>query len=148
MLPNRAFEAAQKLAFIDIPKVTKIGEYALFYCNALKNITLPDTLLRIEDSAFYRCFNLEEIIIPASVTSISADAFRSCSKMTRAIFKGRPNSISNKAFLECTSLTDIYVPWSVTNPLSGSPWGAPNAVVHYLEDGWMEELFPDSQEGE
>ena len=148
VLPNRAFEAAQKLAFIDIPKVTKIGEYALFYCNALKNITLPDTLLRIEDSAFYRCFNLEEIIIPASVPSISADAFRSCSKMTRAIFKGRPNSISNKAFLECTSLTDIYVPWSVTNPLSGSPWGAPNAVVHYLEDGWMEELFPDSQEGE
>ena len=114
--------------------------------NELKTLTLPETLLRIDDSAFYRCFNLEEIIIPASVTSISTDAFRSCSKMTRVIFMGQP-SVSNKAFLECPALTDIYVPWSMTTT-HGEPWGAPNAVAHYLEDGWMEELFPESQEGE
>ena len=146
VLPEYTFEADAKLASVSIPKVTRIGKYAFFYCNALTQITLPETLLRIDDSAFYRCFNLEEIIIPASVTSISTDAFRSCSKMTRVIFMGQP-SVSNKAFLECPALTDIYVPWSMTTT-HGEPWGAPNAVVHYLEDGWMEELFPESQEGE
>ena len=146
ILPEYTFEADIKLESVSIPKVTRIEKYAFFYCNALTHITLPETLLVIGDSAFYRCFNLEEIIIPASVTSISSEAFRSCSKMTRAIFKGQP-SISNKAFQECTALTDIYVPWSMTTT-HGEPWSAPNAVVHYLEDGWMEELFPESQEGE
>lgn len=146
ILPEYTFEADIKLESVSIPKVTRIEKYAFFYCNALTHITLPETLLVIGDSAFYRCFNLEEIIIPASVTSIASEAFRSCSKMARVIIKGQP-SISNKAFQECTGLTDIYVPWSMTTT-RGEPWGAPNAIVHYLEDGWMEELFPEGQEGE
>ena len=146
VLPDYVFEADAQLETVNIPKVTRIGEYAFFYCNALKHITLPETLLRIGDSAFYRCFNLEEIIIPASVTYIDEDGFRSCSKMKRVIFKGRPG-VYRTAFVDCTGLTDIYVPWSVT-ATNGEPWGAPNAVTHYLEDGWMEELFPEGQEGE
>ena len=146
VIPDYAFEADLKLESVNIPKVTRIGKYGFFYCNALKHITLPETLLVIDDSAFYRCFNLEEITIPASVTTIYTEAFRSCSKMTRVIFKGRPG-IGSKAFQDCTGLTDIYVPWSVT-ATNGEPWGAPNAVTHYLEDGWMEELFPEGQEGE
>ena len=146
ILPEYTFEADIKLESVNIPKVTRIEKYAFFYCNALTHITLPETLLVIGDSAFYRCFNLEEIIIPARVTSIASEAFRSCSKMARVIIKGQP-SISNKAFQECTGLTDIYVPWSMTTT-RGEPWGAPNAIVHYLEDGWMEELFPEGQEGE
>ena len=146
VLPEYAFEADAKMESVSIPKVTRIEKYAFFYCNALTHITLPETLLRIGDSAFYRCFNLEEIIIPASVTAILSEAFRSCSKMTRVIFMGQP-SVNSKTFIECTGLTDIYVPWSMTTT-HGEPWGAPNAMVHYLEDGWMEELFPDSQEGE
>ena len=65
-----------------------------------------------------------------NITTIDSFAFNGCTGLTSVTFKGTPTSISNYAFKDCTNLTDIYVPWS-SGAVSGAPWGATNATIHY-----------------
>ena len=36
----------------------------------------------------------------------------------------------------------IYVPWEYGQK-PGAPWGAANATVHYVDEGWQAEFFPE-----
>ena len=136
------FSGCSMLQSANIPRVTKIYNNA-FQSTALRTITLPDTLKSIGQNAFYNCTSLQEIIIPASVTTIGPNAFRTCSSMTRAIFLGTPSSsIGSGTFDNCTALEDVYVPWEYGQK-AGAPWGATNATVHYVDEGWQAALFPE-----
>lgn len=64
----------------EVPQgITKIGEYAFYGCNKLKNITIPVTVLSIGKCAFQRCTGLKELTIPDSVEDIGVRAFANCS---------------------------------------------------------------------
>lgn len=61
---------------ITVPQsVTKLNDYVFCYCDNLKSITLPDNLTSIGKYAFSDCDNLQSINIPASVTNIGTGAF-------------------------------------------------------------------------
>ena len=45
----------------DTFKVTSIGEGAFAHCTSLSNITIPNSVTRIENYAFYGCKNLSDI---------------------------------------------------------------------------------------
>jgi hypothetical protein len=62
--------------------VTAIGENAFLYCRSMTAISLPNTLISIENFAFYDCESLASVSIPATVTYIGEDAFSACSAMT------------------------------------------------------------------
>ena len=95
------------------------------------NITeLPSDITNIRDGAFYNCTNLALTSLPEGITSIGSYAFHSCTSLTTLTFKGTPTSISNSSFKDCTNLTNIYVPWA-EGAVSGAPWGATNATIHY-----------------
>ncbi len=55
--------------------VTQIARYAFYSCDALTEITIPDTITTIGGHAFAHCDGLTSVIIPASVTSIESYAF-------------------------------------------------------------------------
>lgn len=59
-----------------------IGEYAFYYCESLKSITLPEGVNSIGEGAFYGCKNLMSIDIPSSVVSIGKEAFAECASLT------------------------------------------------------------------
>ena len=103
---------------------------------------MPETLATLDNYAFYNCTSLQEIIIPAGVTYLGSNVFRYCTSMTRAIFLGTPSSLSSGTFESCTALEDIYVPWEYGQK-TGAPWGATNATVHYVDEGWQAALFPE-----
>lgn len=54
--------------------ITQIGDFAFARSN-LKEIAIPDSVVRIGYGAFYHCDNLETISIPSSVTEIEPYAF-------------------------------------------------------------------------
>ena len=140
-IPESAFSGCSVLQNVQIPRVTRIRNYG-FSGTGLRTITLPETLTWIDSYAFYNCTSLQEIIIPAGVTYFGSNVFRYCTSMTRAIFLGTPSSLSSGTFDGCTALEDIYVPWEYGQK-PGAPWGAANATVHYVDEGWQAEFFPE-----
>ena len=63
-------------------KVTQIAENGFKDCGALREISIPSSVLTIGNYAFSECTSLTEIVIPESVTSIGALAFDGCSRLT------------------------------------------------------------------
>ncbi len=62
--------------------VTSIGAYALYICNGLTSVTIPDSVTSIGDWAFAGCSGITSVTMPDSVTSIGAYAFFVCSGIT------------------------------------------------------------------
>ena len=62
---------------IQLPNsITKIGDYAFYYCYGLTTVNIPEKVTTIGESAFYSCINENlSITIPDSVTTIGESAF-------------------------------------------------------------------------
>ena len=122
-----AFNMCTKLALTSIPSVHSIEESAFYSCNSLNINTISAKY--IKNSAFAYCNSLTEITINGK-TSVYDYAFRECANLTKVTFKSSDVSMSTRAFYGCTNLTNIYVPWA-EGAVSGAPWGATNATIHY-----------------
>lgn len=126
----------------DLP-VTKILEYAFENRPNLKSITLPDTIIEIEDGAFGYCSKLKNINIPDSVKKIGKDVFAGCDElvydnynglkylgnwlidarnvhMDRTNFKESTIGICNEAFYGNQNITEIVIPRGVTKIYSNT----------------------------
>ena len=116
---------------IKIPARTKeIGSFAFVNCKKLKNIILPEPLVRIGMGAFYGCDKLiekaglgdEDIVIPDSVTYIGDIAFKKGEiddeKDTRNVrFKG---GLCDTLYLTAFSFDKVYLPEETNNILIGA----------------------------
>ena len=72
---------------IEIPdNVRVIGERA-FANKSISSITIPDSVIKIEDNAFYHCIELRSVTIPASVTQIGHMAFSDCYRLKYVTFE-------------------------------------------------------------
>lgn len=89
--------------------VTIIGERAFYYCEKLKSIQIPQSILRIDDMAFYACTSLHSIQLPHSLESIGKECFRFCTFKTIDI-PDSVTSIGEYAFGSCKNLTVFRFP--------------------------------------
>lgn len=127
---NSAFTNYQALKSVNMPDVTYIDSSAFNSCGNLVIEKFPNGLTYINASAFAYCNKLKDIEFPASVATIAGQAFQSCNGLKTITFKGKPNTLNANAFRSCANVTDIYVPWA-EGEVSGAPWGATNATIHY-----------------
>ena len=91
--------------------VTAIGECA-FKESSVTSVTLPGSILSIDEQAFYDCRQLVSVSLPESVTSIGRSAFDGCTKLSSAQIPAKVKSIGIQAFANCQSLTSITIPSS------------------------------------
>ena len=129
-ISSNVFSGCSNLKITTIPAgVTSIGGSAFADCISIQTLDIlggPDIGLY----AFETCTGLTQVIYRGSGGKIYNFAFDNCTGLTSVTFKGTPTSISNNAFYRCTNLTNIYVPWA-EGAVSGAPWGATNATIHY-----------------
>lgn len=95
--------------------VTKINAYAFRGCKSLTSVTIGNKVTGIYESAFYGCTNMKKVIISDSVKYIGIYAFRGCSSLADVIFGSSVTNIDQCAFYDCTSLAEIIIPDSVTS---------------------------------
>ena len=108
--------------------ITSIGANALSGCLYIQNITIPESVISIENNAFMDMRKLsvelsptsqlssignsafsgtaiESFVAPSSLTSIGSNAFRGCSKLVSATLLAE--TIGSGAFYGCSSLTTL-----------------------------------------
>lgn len=153
----RGFSGCWSLNFDKWPEsLIEIGEGAFYQCSDLTISTLPKNLTTINGKVFQECYKLNITEIPEGVTYIGNYAFTDAcdTSVTRdlltigstvtsvgtAAFKGQnfkkvrfmgtPTSIASSAFSN-SDVTDLYVPWTHSEVVANSPYGAINATIHY-----------------
>ncbi|MCM1132036.1 MAG: leucine-rich repeat domain-containing protein [Ruminococcus flavefaciens] len=82
--------------------VVRIENYAFFGCENLVSVNIPDSVERIGSYAFSGCESLGKVYIPDSVRKIESDAFSGCPNLEISI----PSSCRCSAvFAGCKSFT-------------------------------------------
>ena len=71
---------------------------------------MSDGLKKIGGSAFQDCSSLESITIPSTVIEIEEYAFNICSRLREVVIHNDKVQIDDKAFLRCTSLERFKFP--------------------------------------
>ena len=133
------FSSCKNLEYVSLPNTMTVLPLTFFYgCVSLKNIKLPASIEKIEDSVFNRCENLEyvdlppslvslgdafgesgikSLIIPDSVTDCRIESLSSCNRLEKVILPNSMTIITNSLFhgLDmCSSLKSINLPKSLT----------------------------------
>lgn len=99
------FYGMTALKEVEIPDgVMKLGDCAFAFCSALEKVRLPDTLTAIGDSAFEVCSSLKSIEIPSGTLNIGESAFAFCRALTSVTVSGRPEQIKKWTFRDCAAL--------------------------------------------
>lgn len=115
-----------------------IGRPFGFYYTAIKSIKMTFTGnisgWTVGERYCSFCHELEDVLYnPPSngIGGIATYAFWDCKKLKRVRITGNITYIGGSApFGNCPNLTDIYVTWA-EGAISGAPWGATNATIHY-----------------
>ncbi|GHU74272.1 hypothetical protein AGMMS49992_15230 [Clostridia bacterium] len=102
-----------------------IQNYALYECERVRKISMPDSMTEIGSWAFLNCKNILEITVSGS---IGASNFRDyCDSLLIVSINEGATTIGYSAFLNLKTLKEVYIPDSVTsianNAFDGcSPW--------------------------
>lgn len=102
---------------IDGKIVTRIGARAFKDMDQLSGeITIPDSIIVIDDEAFSGCTKVMGLVIGKNVTTIGNEAFFGCSSMEKIKFNTKLTTIGNSAFENCKELRgkSIVIPDTVT----------------------------------
>ena len=103
--------------------VTVIGEKAFYSLAAIVEVTIPDTIVKIDKYAFARCTELTAINLPAGLLEIDDYAFTECDKLASVNLGSSLLTIGEKAFWGCTALSSIPLPATLQTIDDAAFWG-------------------------
>ena len=115
-----------------------ICDEAFYYCSALAEVVIPNSVTSIGNCAFANCNALSNIAIPDSVTSIGNYAFSSCCSLSDIIIPDSVENVGNGAFQYCSLLECISIPESVIC-LNGNPFCNWNGKLECLSSSFIYE---------
>ncbi len=116
LIPRFAFEKLRGLKRVTIPdSVIKIDEFGFWGCSNLEDVTFGHSLTTIGGAAFATCTGLTSIVLPESVTNIDKEAFYQCYGLTSVTMGSSVAEIGYQAFAYDENLTEINLPNSLIN---------------------------------
>ena len=110
-LGEGAFSTCRSLTDVTVASET-VGKKALYFCDALTNVTLTDDVKTIGEEAFRHCTSLESIEIPSSVTELGTCAFKNCIALKQAVIKGgtvKGSRAADATFYNCPALESLVI---------------------------------------
>ena len=118
------FLNGEEIINLSIPNtITKLNNNVFYNCSNIVSVKIPASVTTIGDYAFSRCKNLINVDMSDSVTDIGLRAFEYCSNLTELTLSSSLESIAYYAFYKCISLSAITIPQSlvsmIDNPFVG-----------------------------
>lgn len=106
---NKAFYKS-KITTIHIPEgITKIGEFAFYFSENLKNVTLPQSLTTMSQYALSGTA-IPSIAIPSGIKSIEKGEFQACEQLHTVFMSPNVTTIGSYGFYANHALKEIYIP--------------------------------------
>ena len=90
--------------------VIGIGRGAFRYYKFLSSVSLPETILYLDDGCFSQKKNLGSIVLPNSLTTIGEWAFMECNRLKSVYIPESVTYIGQGAFEECALLESVTLP--------------------------------------
>lgn len=87
-----------------------LPDFALYGCEDLLTVHLPDTLTSIGARALSGCTLLQTLTLPDPVTSVGACAFSGCLSLREVAFGTGLTALGEQAFFHCVSLKELVLP--------------------------------------
>ena len=137
-IQSNAFNSC-KVTSINLPSIIKIFSSGIQGCTSLQSVTFSDCMQEIASGAMRNCTSLTKLVLPESLRTVGDNAFNGCSGMKKIIILGASTVLANSALSGMSNLEDVYVPWRYMEK-SGEPWGITTATIHYIDEGWMDDL--------
>jgi hypothetical protein len=93
--------------------VTGLGYGAFAHCTNIISVSIPNSILGMDDYVFAHCSNMTSVTIPDSVTAMGIYTFEGCGNLTSVSLPNRLELIDYGMFYGCTGLTSVDIPESV-----------------------------------
>ena len=95
-----------------------IGTSAFTECNTVKEVTIPDSVMLLENGDyyggnFYSCNSLEKLTLGKGISQIPSYMASNCINLKEVVINGNIKTIGSRAFSGCQSLTNINLPDSL-----------------------------------
>lgn len=114
----RAFLNNQSLRSVDLGKIQAVYSYAFYNCGNIKEITIPETVTKLEYGAFSNMNGLEKVTVNGSVTKMGAEesdgVFMNCKNLKEVTFNGETTDIGCNTFKNCEKLETVKLPSAIT----------------------------------
>lgn len=114
--------------------VTIIGTGVFASNDNITSVTLPDSIIRIEDRAFRWCHSLAEINFPDKVTYIGYASFSECKSLTSLEIPDSVTVIGEYAFIDCSGLKSVVLSKNLKR-LDNVFWGCTSLAEIELPEG-------------
>ena len=114
--------------------VTSIRSGAFLGCANLTTVSLPETLVWIDDDAFMDCTALTEVEIPKSVETLGNQVFSNCTSLKKVRILGA-KTMGFGVFCECTGLEQVTFGKGITQTGYFQFGGCVNLTTVELPDG-------------
>ncbi len=88
----------------------EIGVAMFRYCNTLKEIHLPNSVVTIKNNSFEKSVGLKTVIVGKNTTEIQKAAFRGCTALDSIVMPASVATLGNETFKDCVSLTNVKLP--------------------------------------
>lgn len=122
-----AFANCNTLKEVTIPDSVMLLEEGDYYgegvfnsCNSLEKITLGKGISQIPSSMAFHCINLKEVVINGNIKTIGSNAFSGCKSLININLPDSLESIGTYAFESCNNLSSIIIPDKTATIQSGA----------------------------
>lgn len=106
-VPEEDFDESP--AFVVPFGVSRISAQYFRFCGSIKSLTLPETLVCIEDNAFLGCRSIRELKLPNNLQEIGDYAFADCTSLKALVIPQKTQKIGVGAFSGCLNLINLEV---------------------------------------
>ena len=102
------------LTLVTMPDTVVRIDEAAFSNTLLVSVEIPDSVTEMEQAVFMNCKELESITLPANITCIANNLVQGCEKLTSIEIPAGVTQIGQFAFSGCTGIGSMMLPDGVS----------------------------------
>lgn len=108
---DNARDVPPSLAYLEIGgEITRIADFALFDCNDLVCVRLPESVIAVGAYSFYNCERMIAVNTE-NLLQVGEHAFDSCAELTKLVFCDRLTSFGAGCLQGCAKLNSLTLPF-------------------------------------